>query len=95
MKTDEDSRTLFTIDGQLSGESVALLETSCNTDSNGNPLCLFLRDVTAVDPAGEMLLRRLAASGVRLVGSGVYTSWLVESLAANALQHNGHIRRKS
>ena len=43
---------------------------------------LHLRDITAVDEAGKDLLRRLLANGVRLVASGVYTSYLMQSFRA-------------
>jgi hypothetical protein len=42
-----------------------------------------LRDVTNVDEAGKVLLRRLLAKGVSLVASGVYTSYLVQSFSAD------------
>ncbi|MEI9970853.1 MAG: hypothetical protein WDO73_01700 [Ignavibacteriota bacterium] len=52
----------------------------------GKPVHLFLRDVNQVDSAGKALLRRLAADGIRLHGSGVYTGYLVQELAAGNLQ---------
>ena len=80
-KTEEQSRTIITIDGQLSGDSVAVVEACCKqAKPNGKPVELFLRDVTTVDQTGQILLSRLAAIGVRLVARGVYTSYLVQSL---------------
>jgi hypothetical protein len=80
-KTEEQSGTVVTVDGQLSGDSIAVVETFCNqAKSNGKPVRLFLRDVATVDQAGQLLLSRLAAKGVRLLARGVYTSYLVESL---------------
>ena len=82
-KTEEQSHTIITIDGQLSGDSVAVVETCCNqAKANGKPVQLFLRDVTTVDQAGQVLLSQLAAKGVRLVARGVYTSYLVQSLTS-------------
>ena len=79
-KTEEPSKTVVTIDGQLSGESVGLVETSCKeAESDGKPVYLFLRDVTAIDDAGRLLLRHLARNGVRVSGRGVYTSYVVEA----------------
>jgi hypothetical protein len=83
-KTEEPS-TLITIDGQLSGEAVGLVQACCKeAESDGKPVHLFLRDVTAIDDGGRLLLQRLAGNGVRVSGSGVYTSYLVEELTTAA-----------
>jgi hypothetical protein len=80
-KTEEPSRTVVTIDGQLSGESVGLVETCCKeAESDGKPVHLFLRDVTAIDDGGRLLLRHLAGNGVRVSGRGLYTAYMVEEL---------------
>jgi hypothetical protein len=82
-KTSEPSQTNVIIDGDLSGDSIAAVESSCvQAKSNGKPVQLFLRDVTAVDQAGQRLLSRLATKGVRLIANGVYTSYLVETLTS-------------
>jgi hypothetical protein len=82
-KAEDLSRTILTIDGQLSSESVAAVETCCNQAGlEGRPVQLYLRDVTSVDQAGQKLLRRLAAKGVHLAASGVYTSYLVQALTS-------------
>src|SRR5437762_2814420 len=83
-KAEETSHIIVTIDGQLAGESIAVVEDCCNeARSEGKPVELFLRDVTTMDQGGRMLLSRLADTGVRLAASGVYTSYLVECLNAN------------
>lgn len=87
-KTEERSRTVVTVDGQLSGDSIDVVETCCNqAESGGKPVQLFLRDVTTVDQTGRMLLTRLAAKGIRLAASGVYTSYLVQALTAGQTTH--------
>lgn len=84
-KTEEPSKTLVTIDGQLSGEAVGLVQACCKeAESDGKPVHLFLRDVTAIDDGGRLLLQRLAGNAVRVSGSGVYTSYLVEELTTAA-----------
>ncbi len=84
-KAEERSRTILTVDGQLSGDSIAAVETCCDqAGASGTPVQLYLRDVTSVDQAGQNLLSRLAAKGVEVVGSGVYTSYLVEALTSAA-----------
>ena len=80
-KTDEQSQTVVTVDGQLTGDSLVLVETCCNqAQSKGKPVRLFLRDVSTVDHAGQTLLGRLAAKGVVLAAKGVYTSYLIQSM---------------
>jgi hypothetical protein len=80
---EEASQTTITIDGELSGEHIAAVETCCReAESNGKTVQVFLRDVTSVDQRGQMLLRRLAKAGVGLVANGVYTSYLVQALAS-------------
>lgn len=80
-KVEEQSRTVITIEGQLSGDYIAVVETCCDQAiSTGKWVHLFLRDVSTIDEGGRALLRRLAAKGVRLLGSGVYTSYLVQTL---------------
>ena len=82
-KTEESSRTTITLDGQLSGDTISLVESCCaQAGTAGKPVQLYLRDVTSVDHAGHTLLTRLAAKGVQLSASGIYTSYLVESLAS-------------
>src|SRR5271157_3070159 len=90
-KTERRSRTIVAVDGQLSGESVGVVETCCNQAvSEGKPVQLFLHDVTTMDQEGRTLLTRLAAKGVRLAASGVYTHYLVQILssAAAALENS-------
>lgn len=80
-KAEEGSRTVVTIDGQLSGDSIEVVGNCCDEAvSTGKPVRLFLRDVSAVDQAGRALLSRLAAKGVQVIASGVYTSYLVRAL---------------
>jgi len=84
-KTEEPSKTLVTIDGRLSGEAVGLVQVCCKeAQADGKPVHLFLRDVTAIDDGGRLLLQRLAGNGVRVSGSGVYTSYVVEELTTAA-----------
>lgn len=82
---------MLTVDGQLSGDSIDVVETCCaQARSCGKAVQVFLRDVTGVDQSGRMLLTRLAAKGVDLVATGVYTSYLVQELTSNqAVPENG------
>lgn len=81
-KTAEGTRIKLVLDGQLSSECVAVIETCCDEAmGDGKRVELVLHDVPSVDEAGRSLLRRLAAKGVRLIGKGVYTSYLVKSMS--------------
>ena len=85
-RTEEPSRTTVTIDGKLSADSVGVVEACCSqAEAGGKPVRLFLRDVTSVDEDGRLLLARLAGRGIRLAASGVYTSYLVETLNSEAV----------
>ena len=57
----------------------------------GRPVQLYLRDVTSVDQAGQKLLSRLAAKGVHLAASGVYTSYLVQALTSEENPSRNHL----
>lgn len=82
-KTEERSRTVVTIEGQLSDDSVVAAETVCEqAQSTGKPVEVFLRDVSTIDHAGRALLCRLAARGIRLLANGVYTGHIVRALSA-------------
>ena len=82
--TDEPQRTMITVDGELTGEGVEAAEASCNqAGANRKPVWLFLRGVSVIADAGRALLRRLAANGVRLTASGVYTLYVVQSVQPN------------
>jgi len=82
MTADDPELTTITVDGQLAGEDeIQAVETSCDhARSNGKPIWLFLRDVTVIGEDGRAFLRRLVAIGVRLKASGIYTSYIVQSI---------------
>jgi hypothetical protein len=87
IRTEERLRTVITVDGQLSGDAIAVVESCCiQAEPNGKPVQLYLRDVTTVDQTGRMLLSRLAAQGVHLAANGVYISYLVRELSLNGKQ---------
>jgi hypothetical protein len=81
MTADESELTMITVDGQLTGDCIQVVETSCDqARSNGKPIWLFLRDVSVIGEDGQVLLRCLAKKGVRLKASGIYTSYIVQSI---------------
>src|ERR1700682_4610504 len=69
------------IDGQLVGEYVEEVETSIRKAMEQHKdVHLFLRDVSHIDETGHSLLSRLAAQGVELGASGVYSSYVVTEI---------------
>ena len=90
MTADEPALTMITVDGQLAGDNIQAVETSCDqARSNGKPIWLFLRDVSVIGEDGQALLRRLATKGVRLTASGIYTSYIVQSIQPERLPQTG------
>jgi hypothetical protein len=66
------------IGGQLIGEYVAEVEDSIRKSMEQyNDVLLFLRNVSHIDEMGRALLSRLAAQGVELSATGLYSSHVV------------------
>jgi len=66
------------IDGHLIGEYVTEVEESIRTSlERYNDVHLFLRNVSHIDEMGHALLSRLAAQGVQLSATGLYSSHVV------------------
>jgi hypothetical protein len=80
-KTERGSRSVVTIDGQLSADAVDVVRNVCQQAIQaGQAVQVFLRDVSSIDPAGRVLLRELTGRGVELMAKGVYTSFLIREL---------------
>jgi len=70
--------TTTAIDGQLIGEYVAEIEESLRKSlEQYKDVHLFLRNVSHIDEMGHALLSRLAAQGVQLSATGLYSSHVV------------------
>jgi ABC-type transporter Mla MlaB component len=66
------------IDGQLTAEYVAEVESSVRESMEQHKdVHLFLRNVSHIDEDGQALLSRLAALGVELSATGLYSSHVV------------------
>jgi hypothetical protein len=67
----EGVRTIITLDGQLPGDYIEVVEICCNQAvPKGKPIDVFLHDVLTIGESGRALLTRLAAKGVRLLATG-------------------------
>jgi hypothetical protein len=78
--------------GLLGGDWVPLLEQHWRAIARQQPsakVTVVLSDVDFIDSHGERLLRRLAASGVRLVASGCMNRHLIETLEPDAGETKG------
>ncbi|HLN03639.1 MAG TPA: hypothetical protein VK335_30410 [Bryobacteraceae bacterium] len=86
MTADEPALTMITVDGQLVGDDIQAVEASCDqARSKGKPICLFLRDVSVIGDDGHALLTHLATRGVGLKASGIYNSYIVQSIQPDHL----------
>ena len=86
MTAEEPASTTITVDGRLSGEGVAPVEACCiQALSNGKPVRLCLRDVSAIVELGRTMLRQLAAEGVALKANGIYSSYIVDGIQSTVL----------
>ena len=71
----------ITVDGQLVAEFLEPVVTSAHEAiEQDKPVHLFLRDVSHIDEDGRALLAQLAARGVQLSASGVYSSYIVDEV---------------
>ncbi len=77
----EPDAITLTVDGQLVGEYVEAIKTSTQEAMGEKKLVrLVLRDVSHIDERGRTLLAQLAAKGVQLSASGLYSSYVVEEI---------------
>jgi len=81
LTTNEPSANTIIVDGQLVSDYVDAVET-CIRQAMGqeSPVHLFLRNVSHIDEEGRALLSRLAAKGVELSASGLYSSYVVSEI---------------
>jgi hypothetical protein len=75
---DKPGGVRITLDGHLIDEYVAEVEESIRKSlEQYNDVHLFLRNVSHIDETGHALLSRLAAQGVQLSATGLYSSHVV------------------
>ena len=87
IRVDEAESTTITVDGELSGDCLEPVETSCiQAISEGKPVHLYLRSVSTIDERGRALLRDLAAKGAVLKASGLYNSYVVGEIQSAGME---------
>jgi hypothetical protein len=85
MTATNDKGTKITVDGEVTGEYVDVIETVVKQASGrGGSVHLFLRDVSTIDELGRALLSRLASKGFHLSATGVYSSYVVAEIRRSA-----------
>ena len=73
------------VDGDLSIDCTCAIERLClEARRAAEPVTIRLRDVQTVSQTGRDFLIGLIRAGTRVVGSGLYTSYLVEECRRNA-----------
>ena len=92
---DHPGGTTIAIDGQLIGEYIAEVEESIRKSlEQYNDVHLFLRNVSHIDEMGHALLSRLAAQGVQLSASGLYSSHVVIQIQLALSSRQSQARRQ-
>ena len=90
---DEPDAITVIVDGKLSDQGVEPAESCCmQALSQGKPVRLFLRDVSAIDERGRTMLRRVAAEGVSLSAMGIYSAYIVQEIQAAGSRDCENIR---
>ena len=80
-KGQDQGKTVITLEGELAGEYVPVVEGYMKNLLGGPaPLVVRLRNVNFIDPAGIHLLKGFVDHGVSLQGSGIYTSFILARL---------------
>jgi len=78
---DQPARTVITVDGQVLSDYVNAVESYCNQAlAKGKPVQLLLRNVSTIDESGRAMLSRFALRGIELKATGIYTSYVVETI---------------
>lgn len=71
----------ITVDGELMGEYVEAVANCCKQAMrHGKTVRVVLRDVPNIDERGRALLANLAAEGVHLNATGIYSAYVVAGI---------------
>jgi hypothetical protein len=91
--TDSRDVTTMRLVGRLRDEGVALVTDTCAAARR--PLVLDLSELTSASEAAVLLLNRLAADGVHLLGASQYVRLLLERAAGAPPPRRPGPRRRS
>ena len=62
----ENGEVIFTLSGQMDQEAIAELETLINSEANGRPIVLNLKDLTLVNDDDVIFLERCESNNITL-----------------------------
>lgn len=78
--TESAARQLWTLQGQLAGPWAAELRDSWHAALKSSKCVVDLTGVTFVDEAGALVLCEMKEAGVKFIGGGVDTKYLLDDL---------------
>jgi len=62
----ENEEVVFSLSGQIDQETIAELETLINSEANGRPIVLSLKDLTLVNEDAVIFLERCESNSITL-----------------------------
>ena len=68
----EKRKVVFSLSGQMDQETIAELETLINSEANGRPLVLNLRDLTLANEDAVIFLERCESNSIALENCPLY-----------------------
>ena len=86
----EGSKTVFKLDGKITGPWVKELESCWEMLRRlqvGKKMVVDLADVSFINGAGNLLLERMHREGAELLGEGPLTRSIVEEIEGRAAAH--------
>jgi hypothetical protein len=90
---ESSSQRRLVLEGKLVAPWAAELRTTCDkarADLNGRELVVEIKNLTAINQAGENVLAELMIEGIKLRACGVFTKHLLKQLARRV---NRNLRR--
>jgi hypothetical protein len=90
------SRIRLVLEGKLVAPWVGELRPACEKAKSGlgdRELVVEVKDLTAINQAGENVLLELMKEGVKFRGSGVFTKHMLKQLARRVDRDHEEIRR--
>jgi len=73
----ENGGVIFTLIGEMDGETIAELGTLIDSEANGRAVLLNLRDLTLVDEDGVIFLEHCESKGINLENCPAYVrEWI-------------------